>query len=129
MFNWLVAVFSQMFCGVAVKLVITGFGFTLNTVVAVVEQIPRVAVKVYVPDAAMVGDGMFGFCSVLAKVFGPAHAYVSAMSVVPVKFTASPSHTGPLLLADAVGVGVTTVDTSLVVDTEDVCVQITLAWK
>jgi len=120
---------SQMVFGVAVALVITGFGFTTTAVVAVAEQMPKVAVNEYVPLAAVVGEAMLGFCTPLVNEFGPVQAKVVPMFVVPVRFNAVPAQIGELLDADAVGVGITTVETSLDVLDCDVTVHVTTAWK
>ena len=51
--------------------VITGFGFTTTVTVDVQVAEPVVAVTVYVPAAAVVGDAMVGFCTLEEKPFGP----------------------------------------------------------
>jgi len=128
--NWLVAVpLSQIVEGVAVALVITGFGFTITAVVPVAEQMPKVAVNEYVPLAAAVGEAMLGFCTALANAFGPVHANVVPPTEVPVRFNALPAQIGALLDAEAVGVGVTSVDTTLETFDCEVGVHVTTAWK
>src|SRR4051812_38099299 len=54
--------------------VITGFGFTVTVTVDVQLVEGVVAVTVYVPDAAVVGLAIDGFCVVAVKLFGPVQA-------------------------------------------------------
>ncbi len=118
-----------MFIGVAVVLSITGFAFTITDVVATLEHTPTLAVKVYIPVAAAVGEAMVGLNTVLVNPLGPVQEYVVPMSVTPVKFNGLPSHNGPLLLAVAVGVGVMIVEIWLVATLSMVLVQTTWPWK
>ena len=116
-----------MLAGVAVALVIVGFGLTVADVVPTGEvQLPKVDVKEYTPLAAVVAVGMLGFCRVLEKPFGPVQANVAPLDV-PVKFNAEPAQIGPLLLAVAVGVGFTTTVNSLLVALWLVSEQVTVA--
>ena len=51
-------------------------GFTVAVVVPdVVHPLPSVTVRLYMPFASVVTDGMVGVWSVLVKEFGPIHEY------------------------------------------------------
>jgi len=63
-------------------------------------QIPRTAVTVYVPDAAVVTGEMLGFCNVDANRFGPDQLYPTpSVASVDVSSKVLPEHTGLLLPA------------------------------
>ena len=68
--------------------------------------------------AAVVADGIVGFCDEEAKLFGPVHEYVAPETVGVERATVDPAQYGPVF--EAVGVAGTTLTTTLVVPTADV---------
>ena len=106
---------KQVGFGVAVVELITGAGRIVTVVVAVkLGQPAAVAVKEYVPALSNTAANGVGSNIVLEKPFGPLHAYVVPMSVVPSNAKFAPTQTGLLLVALAVGVGFTVTVTSAV---------------
>jgi hypothetical protein len=94
---------------------IAGLVFTRTVVVTVADGHPAadVAVKLYEPVAAVVTEEMLGFCEADVNEFGPVHAKVVPILVVPVRFNVVPTQTGVFEEADAVGVGDIVNDTTL----------------
>lgn len=86
-------------------------GAGLTTTVTVPKELvhpPTVIVTEYVPDAAVVADGMFGSSREEPKLFGPVHVYVAPTTVFDVRFNVCPAQIGLLLPAvGAVGPGFT----------------------
>ena len=83
----------------------------ITTVVVETElQIPKTAVTVYIPEAAVVTGDIPGFCKVEAKRFGPDQLYPTpVVPSVAVSSKVLPEQTGLLLLATgATGVESTT---------------------
>jgi hypothetical protein len=62
----------------------------------------RVAVTLYVPDAAVVAPAIDGFWSVDVKLSGPVHAYVAPATAGVERSSVDPSQIGPLF--EGVGV-------------------------
>jgi hypothetical protein len=60
---------------------------------------PTVTTTEYVPLAAVVAFGIFGFCILLEKPLGPVHEYVAPEIKDAVSFKVSPLHLGPLFPA------------------------------
>ncbi len=84
-----------------------GASFVVTTVEPVDEQPFKVAVKEYVPAAAVVTLLIVGFCEVEVNPFGPDQLNDVPLFVVPVRFKTLPTQTGVLLDAEAVGVAFT----------------------
>jgi hypothetical protein len=105
---------KQVGFGVAVVLLIVGLLFTTTTVLlGALVQPAAVAVNTYVPSIAKVAVAeTLGFWLLLAKPLGPVQLKVVPLSVVPVRFSGEPTHTGLLLPAVAVGVGFTVTTSS-----------------
>ena len=97
----------------AVMVGVEGIAFTVADVVAAELVHPStVTVTLYVPVAAVVALVMLGFCSDDVKLLGPVHAYVALATLLAVKFSVLPAHTGPLLPAvgaDGIALTVTVV--------------------
>jgi hypothetical protein len=76
---------------------------TTTSVVPTSETQPSTAtVTVYSPEAAVVTDGIDGFCSMEANPLGPVHEYTASMTAPVVRCSVSPAHIGPSL--DGLGV-------------------------
>ena len=88
---------------------VDGIALTTADVVAAVLVHPfTVTVTLYVPVAATVALEIEGFCADDAKLSGPVHAYVAPATVLAVKLSVDPAHTGPLLPAvGALGIALT----------------------
>jgi hypothetical protein len=77
---------------------VAGTAFTVAVVLAVELVQPfTVTVTEYVPDAAVVAEGIDGFCNDDVKPFGPVHEYVAPPTFDAVRFNVEPVQTGPLL--------------------------------
>jgi hypothetical protein len=84
-----------------------GVGLITTVKVAAVEEHPSlVAVKEYVPAAAIVTEGMLGFCWDEVNPLGPVQLKEFPISVVPVRLSVPPAQ-GVLADAEAVGKGFT----------------------
>jgi hypothetical protein len=57
----------------------------------------RVALTEYVPVAAVVADGIDGFCNPEVKLLGPSQRYADPAVLVAVNMRVFPEHIGPLL--------------------------------
>ena len=68
---------------------------------------------------------MLGFCNADVKEFGPVHAKVVPILVVPVRFNVVPTQIGVLDEADAVGVGEIVNDTTLEYEVTEPTVHVT----
>ena len=79
-----------------------GNGFTVITPVVLAEQLPTVAIKVYVPFASMLTALMLGFCELLLKALGPDHEYTAPP--LPFRLSVVPKH-GVLLTIAGTGKG------------------------
>ena len=77
-----------------------GTAFTVTVAVAGADGQPfTVAMTVYVPDAAVVADGIDGFCCVDMNPSGPLHEYVAPVMADAVRFTVAPAQYAPPLPA------------------------------
>src|SRR4030095_6207620 len=89
---------------------VAGIAFTTAlTVPAGLVHPFTVTVTEYVPDAAVVGEAIVGFCADDVNPLGPVHEYVAPATAAVKRFNADPAQTGPLLVgAGVAGIAFTT---------------------
>jgi hypothetical protein len=74
---------------------VAGVVFTTTATVPAADVHPFVVmVTLYVPAIAAVALVMDGFCTALAKLFGPAHEYVAPATAAVERLIVLPVHTG-----------------------------------
>lgn len=78
---------------------------TTSTVPAAERQLFTVTVNEYNPLATRPTFAMVGFCALLVNPFGPVHEYVPPATAGVKRFSVSPAHLGPLLVADGAAGG------------------------
>jgi hypothetical protein len=98
---------------------IAGVALTTTLVDPAAEVHPAtVIVTEYVPLAAVVAEGIVGFCEDEAKPFGPVHEYVAPETAAVDRDTVPPAQYGPVF--EAVGVAGAALTTTFVVPADEV---------
>jgi hypothetical protein len=94
-----------------------GVGLTTTvTVLTALVHPETVAVRLYVPLAAIVEFGMEGLCTVEVNPFGPLQEYVAFAIVLATRFNVDPAQTGLFeLTIGATGIGFTVTTVLLII--------------
>jgi hypothetical protein len=119
---------EQLDGSVALELPITGTGFTITLVVLLEKQVPKLAMTLYVPLAAVVMFERLGLGNVLVKPLGPVQLYATPeVLLLAERFKVPPAQRGLLLvMIGCTGVGFTVTEVVAEAELQPFCIDLTL---